>query len=46
MTAYQDICRQIETLTSDEQLRLLEEIAAIVRRLLVLDELVHPQEMV
>jgi DNA-binding HxlR family transcriptional regulator len=31
MTAYQDIRRQIEDLTLDEQLRLLEELAAVVR---------------
>lgn len=32
MTIYQDIRRQVETLTANEQLRLLEELAAIVRR--------------
>ncbi|MFQ4145926.1 hypothetical protein [Chlorogloeopsis sp. ULAP02] len=32
MATYQEIRRQIENLTPDEQLRLLEELAAIVRR--------------
>jgi len=32
MTTYQEICRQVEELTPDEQLRLLEAVAAIVRR--------------
>lgn len=32
MTTYQDIRRQVETLTPDEQLRLLEELAVLVRR--------------
>ena len=32
MTTYQEICRQVEALTPDEQLRLLEVLAAIVRR--------------
>jgi dihydroneopterin aldolase len=32
MTTYQEICRQVEELTPDEQLRLLEALAAIVRR--------------
>lgn len=32
MATYQDIRRQVENLTPDEQLRLLEELAAIVRR--------------
>lgn len=32
MATYQDIRRQIENLTPSEQLRLLEEIAAMVRR--------------
>jgi len=32
MAIYQDIRRQVENLTPDEQLRLLEELAAIVRR--------------
>jgi DNA-binding HxlR family transcriptional regulator len=31
MSTYQEIRRQIQTLTPDEQLRLLEELAAIVR---------------
>jgi DNA-binding HxlR family transcriptional regulator len=31
MSAYQEIRRQVENLTPDEQLRLLEELAAIVR---------------
>lgn len=32
MTTYQDIRRQVEHLTPNEQLRLLEELAAMVRR--------------
>lgn len=32
MTTYQEIRRQVETLTPDEQLRLLEELAVIVRQ--------------
>lgn len=32
MTTYQDIRRQVENLTPNEQLRLLEELAAMVRR--------------
>ncbi|GAB4217074.1 MAG: hypothetical protein OHK0012_20650 [Synechococcales cyanobacterium] len=32
MTTYQDIRRQIENLTPNEQLRLLEELAAMVSR--------------
>jgi hypothetical protein len=32
MTTYQDVRRQVENLTPDEQLRLLEELAVIVRR--------------
>ena len=32
MTTYQEICRQVEELTPDEQLQLLEVLAAIVRR--------------
>jgi len=31
MTTYQEICRQVEELTPDEQLQLLELLAAIVR---------------
>ena len=36
MAIYQDIRRQVENLTPDEQLRLLEELAAIVRRRILL----------
>ncbi len=32
MASYQDIRRQVEDLTLDEQLRLLEELAVMVRR--------------
>lgn len=32
MATYQDIRRQVENLTPNEQLRLLEELAAMVRR--------------
>ncbi len=32
MTTYQDIRNQVETLTPDEQLRLLEDLAVMVRR--------------
>jgi hypothetical protein len=32
MTTYQEICHQVEELTPDEQLQLLETLAAIVRR--------------
>lgn len=32
MTTYQEIRRQVETLTPEEQLRLLEELAGMVRR--------------
>jgi hypothetical protein len=32
MATYQDIRRQVESLTPDEQLRLLEELAVIVHR--------------
>lgn len=32
MSTYSEVRRQIENLTTDEQLRLLEELAAIVRR--------------
>jgi len=32
MATYQDIRRQVENLTPDEQLRLLEELAVMVRR--------------
>ena len=32
MTTYQNVRRQVENLTPDEQLRLLEELAEIVRR--------------
>jgi dihydroneopterin aldolase len=32
MTAYQDVRRQIENLSPKDQLRLLEELAAMVRR--------------
>ncbi|MBW4593687.1 MAG: hypothetical protein KME46_12425 [Brasilonema angustatum HA4187-MV1] len=32
MATYQEIRRQVENLTPDEQLRLLEELAALVRR--------------
>ena len=32
MTTYQELRRQVEDLTPDEQLRLLEEIASLVRR--------------
>ncbi len=32
MATYQEIRRQVENLTPDEQLRLLEELASIVRR--------------
>lgn len=35
MTIYQDIHHQIENLTPDEQLRLLEELAVMVRRRVV-----------
>jgi hypothetical protein len=35
MTTYQEIRRQVETLTPDEQLRLLEEIAIMVRQRIV-----------
>lgn len=31
MTTYQDIRRQVETLTPEEQLQLLEELAIVVR---------------
>lgn len=31
MSAYQEVRRQVENLTPEEQLRLLEELAAIVR---------------
>ena len=31
MATYQEICRQVENLTPDEQLQLLEELAKIVR---------------
>ena len=36
MTAYQDVRRQVENLTPDEQLRLLEELAVMVRRRMVI----------
>ncbi|MDJ0617204.1 MAG: hypothetical protein QNJ63_10740 [Calothrix sp. MO_192.B10] len=32
MATYQDIRRQVENLTPDEQLRLLEDLAVMVRR--------------
>jgi hypothetical protein len=32
MATYQDIRRQVESLSADEQLRLLEELAIMVRR--------------
>jgi hypothetical protein len=32
MTPYQEICHQVENLTPDEQLRLLEELASLVHR--------------
>jgi hypothetical protein len=32
MTPYQEICHQVENLTPDEQLRLLEELASLMRR--------------
>ncbi|MDJ1172789.1 hypothetical protein [Roseofilum capinflatum] len=32
MATYQEICRQVQTLTPDEQLRLLEELAGMVRQ--------------
>lgn len=32
MATYQDICRQAENLTPEEQLRLLEALAVMVRR--------------
>jgi hypothetical protein len=32
MTSYQDIRRRVEELTPDEQIRLLEELAVLVRR--------------
>ena len=32
MTTYQDIRNQVETLTPDEQFRLLEDLAVLVRR--------------
>lgn len=32
MATYQDVRRQVENLAPDEQLRLLEELAAMVRR--------------
>ena len=32
MTTYQELRRQVENLTPDEQLRLLEEIASLVGR--------------
>ncbi len=32
MTTYQELRRQVENLTPDEQLRLLEEVASLVRR--------------
>ncbi|MDJ0541727.1 MAG: hypothetical protein PX481_24235 [Microcystis sp. M53603_WE2] len=32
MTTYQDVRRQVENLTPDEQLRLLKELAVMVRR--------------
>ena len=32
MATYQDICHQVENLTPDEQLRLLEALAVMVRR--------------
>lgn len=35
MTTYQDIRHQVENLTPDEQLRLLEELAVMVRRRVV-----------
>ncbi len=35
MTTYQDIRRQVENLTPDEQLRLLEELAVMVRRRMI-----------
>jgi hypothetical protein len=35
MTNYLDIRHQVECLTSDEQLRLLEDIVAIVRRRMI-----------
>lgn len=36
MANYLEICHQVESLTSDEQLRLLEDIVAIVRRRIIL----------
>lgn len=35
MATYQEIRHQVENLTPDEQLRLLEELAAIVRRRII-----------
>jgi hypothetical protein len=35
MATYQDIRRQVETLTPDEQLRLLAELATLVRRRMI-----------
>ncbi|ARV59565.1 hypothetical protein BZZ01_13820 [Nostocales cyanobacterium HT-58-2] len=36
MATYQDIRRQVENLTPDEQLRLLEELAAMVRHRIII----------
>jgi hypothetical protein len=36
MATYQDIRRQVENLTPDEQLRLLEELAAMVRHRIIM----------
>lgn len=35
MSTYNEILSQVQSLTSDEQVRLLEELAALVRQMLV-----------
>ncbi len=53
MSTYHDIRRQVESLTADEQLKLLEDLAAIVRRRVThpvevegsVDEIIPPEEI-
>ena len=40
-TAYEDVLQEVQRLTSDEQLRLLEELAALVRHRLMSSDQQH-----
>jgi len=45
MSTYNEVLSQVQSLTSDEQLRLLEELAALVRRKVISEHLHHLPEI-